>query len=166
MLASGSISIYLTTSAVTATLIELNSGLVAEGQATCAALHLEHNVRFLCRDATKTRSYAEITPARIVCVCGVFGNVLPQHVRPFILNLRSVCQQAGMIIWTRRCICAADHEMITQIRTCFLEAGFENISHDYTNPEGFLVSTHQFKGETTPLPESETFFVFTDYESG
>lgn len=149
---------------VRASLIEMNAELVAKGQTAIDHFCLSDQVTFRCGDATQSGTYVGISPAHVVVLSGVFGNLKENDVRRLIVSLQSLCHRGASVIWTRNLVEFDDGEKATQmIRKCFLAADFREEVLARTPQGVFAVGTHTFQGEPRPLPEDGTLFEFTGF---
>lgn len=97
----GSLVAFDQNKTVCASLIEMNAELVAKGQTAINQFCLSDQVTFRCGDATQSGTYVGISPAHVVVLSGVFGNLKENDVRRLIVSLQSLCNRGASVIWTR-----------------------------------------------------------------
>ncbi|WBB81935.1 class I SAM-dependent methyltransferase family protein [Micromonospora sp. WMMD882] len=145
---------------VTARLVELdarNAGLAAEA-ARAAGLT---GVEVVRGDAADTDVWADLVPAEIVLVCGLFGNVSDADVRAVARHCGALCATGGTVVWTRH---REAPDLVPAICDWFAEEGFELLS--LTAPEVRNgVGAHRHTGRPHPLPAGVGMFRFvTDHD--
>jgi hypothetical protein len=102
------------------------------------------------------------TPANLVLVCGVFGNVTDADVERTIHALPALCAARATVVWTRH---RRAPDLTPAIRRWFAEAGFDELGFDSPGPGRFAVGAHQFVGEPRPLPDPpRRLFTFVGYD--
>ena len=149
---------------VSALLIEQDERLVAAGLASLANTGLEKRVQFAHADATLTNVYADVAPAPVVILSGVFGNVRTTDTGSLVTNLRSICGTGGKVVWTRHRLLNEGSRHIELIRRLFGENRFTEISLEFTPDEVFAVGTQRHDGPTMPLPAGAKLFEFTGFD--
>ena len=145
---------------VEARLVELNRVLIEQGQAIAQAAGLTGQVQFVNADATISSTYKGMTPAHLVLLCGVLGNIGPVDTSRLIEALACLCRTDGFVIWTRSYQGDGARQIVTT-RELFRQFAFKELCFDIT-PEGdFGIATHRYLGEILPLPEEQKLFEFT-----
>jgi hypothetical protein len=141
---------------VSGRLVEISEGLVADGQAELDGLGLS-GLEFVCGDASISDAYQGATPADLVLVCGVLGNISDDDAHQLVDALPQLCAPGGHVVWTRS---RRDPDLTPAIRGWFGDAGFEGVA--FTAPEGELhaVGVQQYSGDAVPLAEGERWFSF------
>ena len=141
---------------IRARLVELDPRLaaVAETRARAAGLG---RVEIVTGDASLTDQYRGLTPADLVLVCGVFGNITDQDIERTVGTCCQLCQTGGTVIWTRG---RGAPDRVPLICGWFEERGFDR--QWLSEPDaGFGVGVHRFRGEPQPLAEGLQMFTFT-----
>ena len=124
---------------VTARLVELdphNAGVAAE---RARRLGLD-GVEVRRADAGLLDAYAAATPADLVLVCGVFGNVSDADVRRTIGALPALCAPDATVIWTRA---RRAPDLTPTIRRWFAECGFREQAFEAPDDALFTVGVHR-----------------------
>jgi esterase len=137
---------------VTARLIELDDHNVRAARERIAAAGLT-SVEVIEGDASTTDIYQGHAPAEIVLVCGLFGNLSDADIRRTIRHLPMLCAERASVLWTR------GGYLAEQIRSWFIEAGFEEVS--YTELPSHSVGVNRFVGTPMPLESGIRMFTFT-----
>jgi hypothetical protein len=137
---------------VRATLIELDADNVRAACERVAAAGLS-NVEVVEGDASRTDIYQRLVPADVVLVCGLFGNLADADIRRTIGHLPMLCAHGASVLWTR------GGYLAEQIRSWFVEAGFEEVS--YTELPSHTVGVNRFVGTPLPLESGIRLFTFT-----
>jgi hypothetical protein len=149
---------------VCAHLIESDAELVARGEAAARQFRLEDEITFHCADATRSNTYRGVSPAHVIVLAGVFGNLHDMDTKRLIASLRSLCYPGASVVWTRNLREFDDGERTTLIiKECFLASGFEEASFSRTPSGMFAVATHVFRGSPEPLPRDVQLFVFSGF---
>jgi len=112
-------------------------------------------------DAARTDLYQDGTPADIVLVCGVFGNIPAADIHRTIGLLPQLCGPGAAVIWTRGRRGATD--LVPDIRDWFGQAGFTE-RDIHSSPAGFTVGRHHLIGPTQPLIAGQSMFDFIGHD--
>lgn len=149
---------------VRADLIESNPDVVSKGRNLVAEHGLSQSVKFRCADATKRRTYQYLTPAKVVIVSGVFGNLRDIDAARLIRLLHSLCQPDSLVIWTRNLVEFDDGGSATdKIREILRASDYEETRFERTQSGVFAIATHRYRGQTKPLPTDEILFDFSGF---
>jgi hypothetical protein len=144
---------------VRARLVELDERNAVAARSVAQAHGLD-GVEVIVGDAALTDHYRGATPADLVLVCGVFGNMTDADVANTISHCRQLCASGGTVVWTRH---RGVPDLFPQICAWFEEHGFERVFA--TDPEmRFGVGVHRFVGTPQPLAQGETMFTFVRRE--
>jgi hypothetical protein len=111
---------------VTAVLVEYDShnAAVAADRARTAGLT---DVEVRQADAGVAATYADMLPADVLLLCGIFGNVSEDDVRRTVLAATAMCVPGATVIWTRH---RRAPDLTPQLRAWFTEAGFDEVAFD------------------------------------
>ncbi|MFI6819408.1 class I SAM-dependent methyltransferase family protein [Micromonospora sp. NPDC050187] len=140
---------------VTARLVELDprNAELAAGAVRAAGLTRVEVVR---DDAARTDVWADLVPAEIVLVCGLFGNMTDADVRAVVRHCRQLCATGGTVVWTRH---RGAPDLVPTICDWFAEEDFALLS--LTGPTiPSAVGAHRLTGRPRPLPSGVTMFEF------
>jgi Methyltransferase domain len=140
---------------VRARLVELDAQIAAVAETRARAAGLDR-VEIVTGDASITDHYRGMTPADLVLVCGVFGNITDEDIERTVGTCRQLCQTGGTVIWTRE---RSAPDRVPPICGWFEERGFDR--QWLSEPDaGFGVGVHRFRGEPQPLAEGQRIFTF------
>ncbi|MFC4109257.1 class I SAM-dependent methyltransferase [Micromonospora zhanjiangensis] len=135
---------------VQALLIEVDPTLSQRARMAAATLGLP-GVEVRTADAGATDTYSGVHPAHVVLACGVFGNITFDDVRRTIAMLRALLLADGIVIWTRgRTDDGRDPSH--DVRTCFAEHGFSEMSFTSPADAKFRVGMHRLTAQPVPVP--------------
>jgi hypothetical protein len=139
-------------SRVRATLLEADPRNVEAAGAAAAGLS---TVDVRRADAGDLASYRDATPADLVLMVGVFGNIGDDDVRRTVAALPHLCRPAGTVIWTRS---RREPDLTGSIRTWFADAGFAEHAFDAPGDTLFSVGVHCLtRTPRTPPPTGRLF---------
>jgi len=148
---------YPYASHVNARLVELDerNAAVARQRANESGLS---QVEVVVADAARLAAYEGATPANIILVCGVFGNISDQDVFHTIDLLPQLCRPMAIVIWTRHRMAP---DLTPAMRAYFLDHRFAEV--DFVAdaelfPQG--VGVNRYKGEPQPLQPDARLFTF------
>ncbi|HEY6745846.1 MAG TPA: class I SAM-dependent methyltransferase family protein [Mycobacteriales bacterium] len=137
---------------VHATLLETDPANVAAARAAGLS-----TVDVRRADAGNLASYRDITPADLVLMAGVFGNIGDDDVRRTVAALPHLCRPGGTVIWTRS---RRDPDLTGSIRAWFAEAGFAEQAFDAPEDTLFSVGVHRLTGTPRTPPPTGRLFTF------
>ncbi len=145
---------------VRARLVEITPALLEAGRETAIRDGLT-GVEWRLEDASTTTAYVGATPADLLLVCGVFGNITDEDIRNTIHLLPELCARAAMVIWTRG---RFEPDLTPTIRGWFPEAGFAEVSFVTIPGTTMSVGTHRLAIEGRPFLPGIRLFTFLPYE--
>ncbi|MGY3061403.1 ubiquinone/menaquinone biosynthesis C-methylase UbiE [Streptomyces sp. TE3672] len=144
---------------VRARLVELDARNTAAASETARLAKLDQ-VEVVTGDASLIDQYRGMTPADLVLVCGVFGNITDSDIGGTIGACNQLCKTGGSVIWTRN---RAAPDRVPMICDWFDEQGFE--LQWLSEPDaGYGVGVHRFTGTPRPLRTSTRLFEFVGYD--
>lgn len=144
---------------VQARLVELDrrNTEFAERLASSSGLH---QIEVMTADASISDHYRGMTPAHLVLICGLFGNIHDGDIERTIDRCPQLCATGGRVIWTRH---RRKPDRVPMICRRFEGLDFEQ--HWLSAPETELaVGVHQFRGKPSPLVLGERMFTFVGYD--
>lgn len=141
---------------VRARLVELDPDLAGRARATAAAAGLTQ-VKVITGDAGSVDAYAGMTPADVVLVCGVFGNITDADIANTVASLPQLCAPGATVIWTRH---RKAPDATPAIRRWFTEAGFDEIAFDSSGAGGFGVGAARHASEPRAFTPGTHLFRF------
>ncbi|MFC4499752.1 MULTISPECIES: class I SAM-dependent methyltransferase [Streptomyces] len=144
---------------VRARLVELdprNTAAAAESAGRAGLTQVE----VVTGDASLVDHYADLVPADLVLVCGVFGNITDADIEHTIAVCDQLCGTGGTVIWTRH---RAAPDRVPLICEWFEAHGFA--PRWLSAPDaGFGVGVHRFTGTPRPLRRGTRLFEFVGYD--
>ena len=144
---------------VTARLVELDPRNVEVARRLAAEAGLDR-LEVVLGDAALTSQYADMVPADLVLVCGVFGNMTNADVERVIGYCVQLCATGGTVIWTRG---RWEPDLVPQVCAWFEERGFDGVW--LSGPEyGQCCGAHRFTGTPAPLERDAVMFRFNDHD--
>ena len=114
---------------VSAVLVETDPANVAWAREAAAAAGLSR-VEVRQADASQPADYADATPADVLLLCGIFGNVSVADTQRTIAAAPALCAPGATVIWTRH---RREPDLTPRIRAWFTGAGFEELA--FGSPE-------------------------------
>jgi hypothetical protein len=132
----GALAGYPRAGEVTARLVELDEHNACVARSAAQAAGLE-GVEVITADASMTDPYAGATPADLLLLCGVFGNVSAADIAKTIGNLPRLCATNATVIWTRH---RHPPDQVPCIRETFSHAGFDELAFSDSPPFGVGVN--------------------------
>jgi SAM-dependent methyltransferase len=145
---------------VTARLVELDERNVAEARRTAARLGLDR-VEVVCGDAADTGRYADLAPAGLVLLCGLFGNVTAEDIARTVGYCERLCATGGTLVWTRN---RKQPDRFPWICELLEQRGFDRVWLNSSNVRQG-VGVHRFTGVPKPLVAGERMFTFIGYDA-
>ena len=114
---------------VSAVLIEANAENAETARRNAAAAGLPQ-VEVREADASRPSGYADVLPADVLLLCGIFGNVSDADIQRTIAAAPALSAPGATVIWTRH---RRPPDLTPQLRAWFREAGFAEVS--FSSPE-------------------------------
>ncbi len=111
---------------VRAVLVEADARNVGLARQAAAAQGLSQ-VEVRQADAGVIGSFADVLPADVLLLCGIFGNISDRDIRRTIQAAPALCRGGATVIWTRH---RRPPDLTPQLRAWFTETGFDEIAFD------------------------------------
>jgi Putative methyltransferase len=128
---------------VTAVLVEFDARNVVTAREQAASAGLRSTVEVREADAAMPAAYADVLPADVLLLCGIFGNVSDEDIRRTVLAAASMGRAGSTVIWTRH---RRPPDLTVQIRSWFAEAGFDEIAFSRRDNETLTgVGVHRLR---------------------
>ena len=145
---------------VRARLVELDERNVAAARRAAEAAGLP-GVEVVAGDAASTDHYLDLTPADLVLLCGVLGNITDTDVERVLDHCTQLCRTGGTVVWTRN---RKAPDLVPQVCAWLEERGFERL---WVSDPGLVqaVGAHRCTGEPRQLPLGERMFDFIGYDT-
>jgi Putative methyltransferase len=127
---------------VRALLVEFDShnAAVARDRAAQAGLT---QVEVREADAGDVTSFADVLPADVLLLCGIFGNVGDADIRRTVEAAPALCADGATVIWTRH---RRAPDLTPQLRAWFAAGGFDEVAFDALDTEKLTtVGVHRLR---------------------
>jgi hypothetical protein len=111
---------------VRAVLVELDPRIAAQAAQRAAQAGLA-SVEVRVADAAIVAGYADVIPADVLLLCGIFGNVTEGDIARTIAAAQALCAPGGTVIWTRH---RRPPDLTPRLRQWFADAGFGEVAFD------------------------------------
>ena len=111
-------------------------------------------------DAGLAAGFADVLPADVLLLCGIFGNVSDRDIRRTVRAAPALCRAGATVIWTRH---RRPPDLTPQIRAWFASAGFGEIAFDALETSALTsVGVHRLgRGPVAALPDGRLFTFLT-----
>ena len=108
--------------------------LLVESDTTNAAVAAEHaaaagltRVYVRQADASLVASFADVLPADVLLLCGIFGNVSDADIKRTVDAAAAICADGATVIWTRH---RRPPDLTPRLRAWFAASGFDEVAFD------------------------------------
>lgn len=145
---------------VRARLVELDPENADAARQMAAELGLDQ-VEVVTGDASLTDHYTDLTPADLVLVCGVYGNLRAADIENTIATCTALCSTGGTVIWTRGR--RPEESMVPRICAWYDELGFEQLWLQEPGRQN-CVGAYRYRGTPKPLEPGVSMFEFIGYD--
>ena len=143
---------------VRAVLIETDPPNVRQARRGAAAAGLRQ-VEVRQADASRVASYADVLPADVLLLCGIFGNVSAADINRTIEAAAALCAVGGTVIWTRH---RRPPDLTTAVRRWFRASGFDEVAFDALDTATHTgIGVHRLGDATPPRLPDQPLFTFT-----
>jgi hypothetical protein len=134
---------------VSALLVEIDpKNAELAGQATAAAGL--GRVRVRQADAGLVANFADVLPADVLLLAGIFGNVSNADIRRTIGAAAALCSDGATVIWTRH---RRPPDVTGQMRAWFAASGFDELAFDALSTESMTgVGVHRLARRAASAP--------------
>jgi hypothetical protein len=113
-------------------------------------------VEIRVQDASLVDGYADVAPADVLLLCGLFGNITDEDIRHTIEQSAALTNPGGTVIWTRH---RRPPDLVPQIDAWFVEQGFETVWISDAALD-FGVGAHRAHRAARPLRPGTRLFSF------
>lgn len=144
---------------VRARLVELDPRNTRAARERAARAGLRR-IEVVTGDASLIDHYADLAPADLVLICGVFGNIVDADIERTVAACGQLCRTGGTVVWTRH---RGAPDRFPQICAWFEARDFER---RWVSPADadFGVGVHRFTGQPQPLRRGTRLFDFVGYD--
>ena len=107
-------------------------------------------------DAGLVAGFADVLPADVLLLCGIFGNVSDHDIRRTVQTAPALCRAGATVIWTRH---RRPPDLTPQIQAWFASAGFGEIAFDALRASALTsVDVHRLgRSPAAGLPADQMF---------
>jgi hypothetical protein len=144
---------------VTARLVELDERNVRVARDAARAAGLG-GVEAVVADASLTDSYKGATPADLLLLCGVLGNVTAGDIATTIRNLPRLCAPNATVVWTRH---RDPPDLVPYILEAFDAAAFRALAYSDSPPFG--IGVNQLTAPPQAFERGIRLFEFVGYDT-
>jgi hypothetical protein len=140
---------------VHAVLVESDEHLVAAaGEQAAAAGLRQAEVRQA--DASQVANFADLLPAGILLLCGIFGNISDSDIRRTVQAAPALCAPGATVIWTRH---RRPPDLTPSIRSWFASGGFDEVGFDEipSSTMAGVGAARLGRAPSVPLPDQPLF---------
>jgi hypothetical protein len=143
---------------VTARLVEFEPGIADIARASVRAAGLDDAVEVVTGDAARTDHYADLAPAQIVLLCGIFGNITEADIRATVQGAAMLTARGGAVVWTRH---RREPDLVPTIAAWFTESGFTEVWRSGADlPAAVGVGVHRRDAEPSVFEPGRVLFTF------
>lgn len=122
-----------------------------------------HRIEVVTGDAGQADAYAGATPAQILVVVGLFGNIIDTDIERTIQMLPGLAASGAYVVWSRGGAREGTSDLNPAVRRWFAQTGFTELEHVYIDGQQGL-GFHQFNGAQAPFPAGQKMFDFVGWE--
>jgi len=111
-------------------------------------------------DASLVTSFADVLPADVLLLCGIFGNVSDSDIKRTADAAAALCADGATVIWTRH---RRPPDLTPRIRGWFAASGFDEVAFDALDTDRLTaVGVHRLRSgpDRTGGYPSEPLFTF------
>ena len=137
---------------VSAVLVEYDPRNVAMAAEHATAQNLS-SVEVREADAGLVSNYADVLPADVLMLCGIFGNISDEDIHRTVTASASMCAPGGTVLWTRH---RRAPDLTDDVRSWFEAAGFAEVAF-YAPPSATLIGmgVQRLAGGQSATPSAE-----------
>ena len=108
-------------------------------------------------DAGELSTYLGLPPAKLLLLCGIFGNISDGDVRETIRNVSRLCEQGATVVWTRH---RRAPDLTNSIRAWFAQEGWAEQSFVSPGPDEWSVGVARLTVDPLPFEAPLRLFTF------
>jgi len=140
---------------VRAVLVESDARNVALARRAAAVKDLP-GVEVRQADASLVAGFADVLPADVLLLCGIFGNVSNRDIKRTVDAAPALCRAGATVIWTRH---RRPPDLTPHIRAWFGSAGFGEVAFDALETSALTsVGVHRLgRGPAAGRPDGRLF---------
>lgn len=111
---------------VSAVLIESDERNVAAARQRAAEAGLPE-VQVRQADASRVSQFADVLPADVLLLCGIFGNISARDIQRTVAAAPALCSNGATVIWTRH---RRAPDLTPDVRAWFGASGFDEVAFE------------------------------------
>lgn len=143
---------------VSGVLLEILDELADRAEERIAELGLGERLAVRREDAGWTDAYLAATPADLVVLSGIMGNISAEDIELLVHTARSFCTPGATVLWTRG---RMEPDLGPEIRGWFDDAGFEKVRlHEDIEGSPMRLGVERLVAEPTALLPGRRIFTF------
>jgi SAM-dependent methyltransferase len=143
---------------IVARLVELDPRNVEVATTLIRAAGLTE-VTAVVADASRLDLYADLEPADVLLLCGLFGNISDADIENTISWVPALLRRGGTVIWTRGRPSPGEVDRVVWINELFRAYGFRPVW--LSDPRHrYGVGVHQSERDPVPIPPGVSLFTF------
>lgn len=136
--------------------VELDGDLAAQAAGHLAAT--APGMRVVCGDAARPSTWSDGTPAELLLLVGIFGNISDEDVRATVAAVPALAATGATVVWSRH---RRDPDLTPTIRQWFTDAGCTETGFESPGPGEWSVGWSRVGGTATAVvAPAEPLFTF------
>ena len=143
---------------VAATLVELDPHNVAAARARAIGAGLDQ-VEVREADASRVSNFADVLPANVLLLCGIFGNISITDIEGTVRSAPALCSAEAIVIWTRH---RRPPDQTGHVRMLFQQHGFTEVAFDALDTDTYTgVGVNRLTRPSVVAQPDDPLFTFT-----
>jgi hypothetical protein len=142
---------------ISGALIEIDERLARDATANVAVAGVALDVR--CGDAADPAGFADVLPADVLLLVGIFGNISDDDVAATVAAVPALCRSGATVIWTRH---RGDPDLTPMIRQWFDRAGCVSVAFHSPGVGSFAIGSERLSESRRPPILPSRLFAFRD----
>ena len=111
-------------------------------------------------DASRVDSFADVLPADVLLLCGIFGNVSASDIQRTVAAAPALCAPGATVLWTRH---RRAPDLTPQVRAWFRASGFDEVAFDAPDTRALTgLGVHRLAAAPTAGLPGEPLFTFRE----
>jgi hypothetical protein len=144
---------------VSAVLIEHDERNAAQARRRAAAAGLTA-VAVRRADASRVSQFADVLPADVLLLCGIFGNISAAEIARTVAAAPALCADGATVIWTRH---RRAPDLTPDVRAWFAASGFDEVAFDAVETSTLVgVGVHRLRQAPAAGLPDEPLFTFRE----
>ena len=109
-------------------------------------------------DAGLVAGFADVLPADVLLLCGIFGNVSDRDIQRTAQAAAALCDAGATVIWTRH---RRPPDLTPQVRAWFADSGFDEVAFETLQTSAMTsVGVSRLRRTSTAEPPEHRLFTF------